>query len=382
MAATPDLAAIKKQVEFYFSDSNYAKDKHLRAEAEKDEGYVSILHLLTFVRMKKLTQNPDDVIAALKDSEVVTIRTDNKAIKRVEPVTEEEFLTRKIYTKGWPKETVTIESITSFFAPHGNVRSVRVRKYLGTKNPKGSAVIEFDKDETATALLEKKPQPPGLDLTYQKMEDWMKEKAKQSELPQHYKKKQAKKQEEQEKTKLDFDGKVVKFGNIGPAQSRETLLQVFGEYGKVEFVDFVRNEDNGSVRYTTKEEAANMMEKMKGREIAGSVPTFALVEGEELKGYEERAQEVFEARKDKKGGKKGQKGGPKGKKGQKEEKSAKGKGKKEQTKDSKKDAEKGDVQSEQAESSKDAEEPAASRANKRKASDQNEQSKKTKTDAI
>jgi hypothetical protein len=36
-----NLAEIKKQVEFYFSDSNYPKDKFLRAQAAlNDEGCI------------------------------------------------------------------------------------------------------------------------------------------------------------------------------------------------------------------------------------------------------------------------------------------------------------------------------------------------------
>lgn len=32
----PDPAKVKKQVEFYFSDSNFPRDKFLRTEASKD----------------------------------------------------------------------------------------------------------------------------------------------------------------------------------------------------------------------------------------------------------------------------------------------------------------------------------------------------------
>jgi hypothetical protein len=45
--------AIKKQVEFYFSDSNFRKDTFLKSAAEMDpEGYIPIAVLLTFNRMK------------------------------------------------------------------------------------------------------------------------------------------------------------------------------------------------------------------------------------------------------------------------------------------------------------------------------------------
>ena len=51
-----DLDAIRKQVEFYFSDSNYRKDTFLKAAAESDpDGFVAISVLLTFNRLKSLT---------------------------------------------------------------------------------------------------------------------------------------------------------------------------------------------------------------------------------------------------------------------------------------------------------------------------------------
>lgn len=50
------LAKIKKQVEFYFSDSNFRKDKFLREKANADpDGFVPITVLLTFNRLKSLT---------------------------------------------------------------------------------------------------------------------------------------------------------------------------------------------------------------------------------------------------------------------------------------------------------------------------------------
>jgi len=60
---------IRKQVEFYFSDSNYPKDKFLRAQAaQNEEGYIPLDVLSTFQRLKKLTTEKTVIAEALKKS--------------------------------------------------------------------------------------------------------------------------------------------------------------------------------------------------------------------------------------------------------------------------------------------------------------------------
>jgi hypothetical protein len=46
----------RRQIEYYFSDSNFRRDKFLRAKANEDaDGYVALTVLLTFNRVKALT---------------------------------------------------------------------------------------------------------------------------------------------------------------------------------------------------------------------------------------------------------------------------------------------------------------------------------------
>ena len=80
-------AAIKKQVEYYFSDANLASDKFLKVEMGKSEGkWIAISCIATFNRMKTL--NPSlktDVIAsALDGSTVVELSEDKLKIRGVE----------------------------------------------------------------------------------------------------------------------------------------------------------------------------------------------------------------------------------------------------------------------------------------------------------
>lgn len=65
-----DASKVKKQIEFYFSDSSYPKDKFLLETAKQNkDGFVPIEVLTTFNRLKAITTNIDQIQDALKDSD-------------------------------------------------------------------------------------------------------------------------------------------------------------------------------------------------------------------------------------------------------------------------------------------------------------------------
>ena len=87
MPETPEevAAAVLKQVEFYFSDRNFAKDKFLKEETSKSpEQWVNISILATFNRMKVLVPSLDlKVIAdAVKASAEVEVSEDGVKVRR------------------------------------------------------------------------------------------------------------------------------------------------------------------------------------------------------------------------------------------------------------------------------------------------------------
>ena len=64
-----DAAKVKKQIEFYFSDSNYPKDKFLQETAKQHkEGFIPLSVLTTFNRLKEITTDLDQIRNALADS--------------------------------------------------------------------------------------------------------------------------------------------------------------------------------------------------------------------------------------------------------------------------------------------------------------------------
>jgi hypothetical protein len=133
--STPDLSAkILKQVDYYFSDSNYPKDKFLRTRAKQNpHGYIPVDVLTTFNRLKELTTDVGVIAHALKSSTMVELNDDSTMLRRINPLPEDDTsLPRSIYSRGWAPDT-TIEKVAEFFAPYGKVLSVRLRKDKPTK---------------------------------------------------------------------------------------------------------------------------------------------------------------------------------------------------------------------------------------------------------
>lgn len=143
---------IKRQIEFYFSDSNFRKDKFLKSQAELDpNGFVPISVLLTFNRLKALTTNVSLIVDAMKHSEVVDISDDGLKLKRnAELPADDNSMLKTLYVKGYPTNDpdVTIESVTAQFSTYGKVNLVHLRKIKLNKSFKGSCFIEYDQESS------------------------------------------------------------------------------------------------------------------------------------------------------------------------------------------------------------------------------------------
>jgi len=298
---------ILKQVEFYFSDSNFPRDKFLRAQAAlNEEGYVPIATLSTFNRMKELTTDSKVVAAALKTSKVVEVNADGTMLKRKNPLPEtDDSNQRTIYAKGLATQGVSIEELANLFSKYGTVLSVRIRKDKA-KNPKDSAFIEFSSPEEASAAVKEPPKFKDAQLTammrldyVQKKKDERKNKRKaddddednedtKSEEKPAKKKKIVKenKHKEGEFTK----GVVIGLKNVGGGINRMVLKDIFGKFGKVNFVDFPQDSSEGFVRMDDPEDVKKAIEDFKtnNTKIGGNVPELTILEGDAENAYWEK----------------------------------------------------------------------------------------------
>eukprot|EP01132_Coremiostelium_polycephalum_P006115 gene6115-7620_t len=340
--ATPDTTTtnasleskVLKQVEYYFSDSNYPNDKFLKTEAAKNtDGYILIDVIASFNRMKTLTTDLQFISDTLKKSSKLQISEDGKMVRRTDPVPDAGNHENTLYSKGWPDNT-TIEMVESFFEPFGKVLSVRLRKRLN-KSFKGSLHVDFESEESVKKVIEAAPKLEDKELIYQTFADFANEKKEQQkqfitskqnkrkssggDLKDEVEKedKEEKEDEEEEAAAEEEEkeeivpGTIVSFTGCGTGLHRGDIKQIFAEYGDVLFVGFNTNDTSGSVRYKTAESAKKAMETLTTdkKEFAGQVPTYSILEGEEEKKAWEKVFEMKRNSKNKPAGGKGGRGG-------------------------------------------------------------------------
>lgn len=126
-SSDPDLEKkIIRQIEYYLGDVNMVKDKFLKGEVAKEEGWIPLSVLTTFKRLQSLTTDFKTITGALKNSVSGLLQineADNKVRRhpdRPVPNSQAELelalRTRTVYVKGFPKTAdVTMDKLLVFF---------------------------------------------------------------------------------------------------------------------------------------------------------------------------------------------------------------------------------------------------------------------------
>ncbi|CAF3614935.1 unnamed protein product [Rotaria sp. Silwood1] len=124
---SPDLEQkIIRQVEYYFSDINMVRDKFLKNESIKDDGWIPLSLLTTFKRLQSLTTDFQTIMNALKNSfsgllqlneiENKIRRHPNRSLPNSQAELELALKNRTIYVKGFPQtDDVTLDKLFNFF---------------------------------------------------------------------------------------------------------------------------------------------------------------------------------------------------------------------------------------------------------------------------
>jgi lupus La protein len=295
---------VLKQVEFYFSNSNLPRDKFLRSLVANDErGYVEIDTIAAFKRMKQITEDREQVVNALKKSTMLEVDPTATKVRRSTPLPQDDtFDERSVYAKGLPLDS-TIDSVQQFFQKFGNVQSVRLRRQIGSKDFKGSVIVEFDsidKAQEVAKLAIKYNESDEKNLEIKMKKDWQEEKnaymQKRKEEKKTSKKDEEKKSNEISaealKADLKFDPNcLLKITNIGTAQpvSFSDLKEELLKHGSAKYVDFPYNSDNtvAFVRCETADAAKTVLDKITQEKISfgGSEVQAVIVSGEEEEQY-------------------------------------------------------------------------------------------------
>jgi len=190
------IAKVKKQIEFYFSDSNIVKDAFLKSKIESTEGgWVAASVLASFKRVQGMLKEggvAEDAAAkficdAVKDAEDIEVDAEKLQIRRKSPIPEKtDADARTVYVKGWPREPEpTLDAVADFYTAQGfKVLCVRLRRseygrYRG--HFKVTLTVELATAEQAAELLAKKPRPEGgaEEMIYQDYVSFAAEKAKE-----------------------------------------------------------------------------------------------------------------------------------------------------------------------------------------------------------
>jgi lupus La protein len=167
-----DAGEIRRQVEFYFSDSNLPVDAYLlKLTGGHENNPVDLKVIHSFKRMKHF-QPYSAVRDAVAESAYLNLN-DKDEITRKKPLDAKytddamhnrtlvhgDSMSRSIYAKGFGNEVEASQQlIEEFFAPFGEIRSVRLRRHNDGLF-KGSVFVEFADDQTAKDFLELDPKP-------------------------------------------------------------------------------------------------------------------------------------------------------------------------------------------------------------------------------
>lgn len=136
---------IIKQVEYYLSDENLRTDKFLLKYFAKDEeGYVPVAVIASFKKMKKLTHHKSLIVAALKESSLLTLSSNEKRVKRVHPFPLTEVLDPELCTvlvENLPEDH-TIENMKKIFGKAGIIKKITVHEENATREPRKCSIDE------------------------------------------------------------------------------------------------------------------------------------------------------------------------------------------------------------------------------------------------
>lgn len=289
-------ASIIRQLEYYFGDANLARDKFLLEQITKDEGWVPVDVLLTFKRLKSLSEDKKVIVDAIEKSDegLIEISEDREKLRRhpERPVPElneekrKEIYARTVYVKGFATEDGTqMNELLEFFEPFEKVSNIVMRKYhdKATKKYlfKGSVFVTFATKEHAEAFIKKGK------LTYKEKELIVKSQDDYFEQKKAERKKKDKKKEEE---KLDIShlpkGASVHLDGFGKETSRETIKEtilLLDESLEVAFIDYQKTDSNGVVRFTTEGNGKKFVEKLTDNKIKidDEEITARLLEGDE-----------------------------------------------------------------------------------------------------
>lgn len=291
---------IIRQLEYYFGDANLARDKFLQEQISKDEGWVPVDVLLTFKRLKTLSEEKKVIVGAIEKSDegLIEISEDREKLRRhpERPLPEQNEETRKeifgrtVYVKGFaPEDGTQMSELLEFFEPFEKIVNIVMRKYHDKASKKylfkGSVFVTFaNKNQCAEFLKNEKLEYKGKELVRKMQDDYFEEKKAER------KKKDKKKEEDRFNIDHLPKGASVHLAGFNKETSRETIKETIlklDESLEVAFIDYAKTDSEGTVRFAADDAGKNFMDKLTDAKIKidDEEITARLLEGEEEKEF-------------------------------------------------------------------------------------------------
>lgn len=271
---------IIRQIEYYFGDHNLQRDKFMQEKTGENEGWVDISVLLTFNRLKKITEDAAAIADAIAKSPngLVELSEDKLRLRRhpEHPLPEfnetrrKELAARTAYAKGFPLDSELDVIISYVHSNFKNAEHIVMRKYFdfATKGHKfkGSIFITFKTKEEAEEFVKKPDVKYGETPLLRYLQPKYVE-LKKIEREENAKKKKeiARAKEEAAETPLP-KGAVVHFVGVeGSEISREDIKSRISEVEPsvgVAFISFQKGDKEGNLRFNKENDGKTLLEKL------------------------------------------------------------------------------------------------------------------------
>uniref|UniRef100_A0A2M3ZGI0 Putative rna-binding protein la n=1 Tax=Anopheles braziliensis TaxID=58242 RepID=A0A2M3ZGI0_9DIPT len=323
-------AAIIRQLEYYFGDANLLRDKFLKEKIKEDNGWVTLDVLLSFKRLKALSEDKKVIVDAIEKSTegLIEVSEDREKLRRhperplpeLDEETRKEIYTRTVYVKGFaPQDGTTMNELVEFFQPYDKVVNIVMRKYHDKPTKKylfkGSVFVTFANTEQCEKFLAiEKLSYKGKELIRKMQNDYFV--AKQAENKERQEKIEQRKRKKEEAQTLATahlpTGASVFLEGLGAETSRETIKEAIKKVDdtlEFAFVDFKIGDKSGYVRFNQEGAGKRFTEKLTDNKLKiddVEVTVELLVEEKESEYLKKVAQDQLARRKG---------GNPKGKGG-------------------------------------------------------------------
>jgi hypothetical protein len=149
---------IKKQVEFYFSDSNFRRDRFLQAETKKQQdGFIPFQVLFTFKKLAALTTEEEILKKAIEHSTIVELNDQKNALRRRFDLPKEDLTSeRTLVLAGLGSNFPTIDEIKQAFTKAYQVELMYIDRKRFHQRFSGIVHVEFQTIDDLNKVLNDK----------------------------------------------------------------------------------------------------------------------------------------------------------------------------------------------------------------------------------